>query len=191
MTGGLAIFQEFIVVTGCDLENDEENIFVYSCNQQLDHRLATKFPVVSRIMMMNLRLVNKSNIFCWCFWGEFHVHPTMLKNALETITCSHSTWRRWSQFIVYDKSNSRKPKTSIAILIDARRSAYTNCFHIRPVWFPLNSLRSIIIQVALEPFRTEVHGLEETNIFRSLNVLSWNGFVISECLWSLIAPQPL
>uniref|UniRef100_A0A914EG37 Protein RIC1 homolog n=1 Tax=Acrobeloides nanus TaxID=290746 RepID=A0A914EG37_9BILA len=55
VTGGVAVFNDFIVVTGCDMENDEENVFIYSCNQQLESSSATKFPVSQRIMMMNLR----------------------------------------------------------------------------------------------------------------------------------------
>uniref|UniRef100_A0A914ZAQ3 Protein RIC1 homolog n=1 Tax=Panagrolaimus superbus TaxID=310955 RepID=A0A914ZAQ3_9BILA len=55
VTGGVAVFQEHLLVVGCDLSRQEEGIFVYAMNKQIDNNTSTHFPIPSRSMVINLR----------------------------------------------------------------------------------------------------------------------------------------
>lgn len=54
LTGGLAVFDEFILAAGCDTSTDTENLFIFHQDDQLDLDTADKV-LTNRTLMMNAR----------------------------------------------------------------------------------------------------------------------------------------
>ncbi|KAI6172535.1 Protein RIC1-like protein [Aphelenchoides besseyi] len=82
LTGGLAVFEDFILAAGCDTSNDTENIFIFHQDDQLDLDTADKL-LTNRTLMMNGRQNHLITFDVTCLITIFGLHSVENKGRNE------------------------------------------------------------------------------------------------------------
>ena len=77
VTGGLAVWKGFAVVSCYDINYDKEELRFYPFDRQLDNQYCTKHATHSRVLMLSRRFAFSCFIFSFrcteCFWLIYSV----------------------------------------------------------------------------------------------------------------------
>jgi hypothetical protein len=82
LTGGIAVYGEFILAAGCDTSLDTENLFIFRKDDQLDMDAAETI-LTNRTLMMNSRQNHLITFDVTCLITIYDLHTVEIKGRTE------------------------------------------------------------------------------------------------------------